>query len=160
MYTCVHDMWQGISWGVRPGWPSSAATMGLPCILPSQRRPAAARPQRRHVQPRAPRPAGLAHRLTNFGLFPVLAADLLTKSRFASTLDSEYLKSNLVIAVPAWEPLGSRFEGMNRLSLYHRSNLNLSLTLTRHFPKEDKGVSQMARWGKVFEIWAPFLGPM
>lgn len=153
-------MWQGISWRVRPGWPSSAATTGLPCILPSQRRPAAARPQCRHVQPRAPRPAGPAHGLTNFGLFPVVAADLLTKSRFASTLDSECLKSNLVNAVPAWEPPGSRFEGLNRLSLYHRSNLNrLSLTLNRHFPKEDKRVSQMARRGKVFEIWAPFLGP-
>lgn len=99
----------------------------------------------------APWPTGLAHRLTNFGSFPVVAADL-TKSRFASTLDSECLKSNLVNAVPAWEPLGSRFEGQNRLFLYHRSNLNLlSLTLNRHFPKEDKRVSQMARWRKVLQ---------
>lgn len=150
MYTCVHDMWEGISWGgVWTGWPSSAATTGLPCILSSERRPAAARPQRRHVQPRAPWPTGLAHRLTNFGSFPVVAADL-TKSRFASTLDSECLKSNLVNAVPAWDLLGSRFEGQNRLSPYHRSNLNLlSLTLNRHFPKEDKRVPQIARWGKV-----------
>lgn len=153
-------MREGISWGVWTGWPSSAATTGLPCILSRQRRPAAARPRRRHVLPRAPRPAGLAHGLTNFGSFPVVAADL-TESRFASTLDSECLKSNCVNAVLAWKPLGIRFDGQNRLSLYHKSNLNLLfLTLNRHFPKEDKRLSQMARRGKAFAIWAPFLGPM